>query len=126
MNIEMVKFEPMNEVHKNEIKILEKLLNSLETGENIKENFEEFLEDVKNHFAFEENLMNKYNFFAKIPHKMEHDRIINELLYIQNHLDEREKVKQYFEETFIPWLHTHIETMDTVTAGFFDMVKATI
>jgi len=67
MNIAMVKFDPMNKIHKNEVKVLEKLLNSLETGKNIKENFEEFLEDVKNHFAFEENLMNKYNFFAKIP-----------------------------------------------------------
>ncbi|EDM24296.1 hypothetical protein FE773_06990 [Caminibacter mediatlanticus TB-2] len=70
----------MNEVHKNEVKILKNLLKSLETNENIEKNFALFLEDVK----------------------------------------------KYFNEVFIPWLRNHIETMDTVTAGFFDMVKATV
>lgn len=122
MEISMVAFEPMNEVHKKEIKVLDKLLEELEKNQDIAQTLEEFIKDVQEHFSFEEGLMQKYNFFAYIPHKMEHDRILNELYTLRNR--KNEDINQYLNDNFIPWLNTHIETMDTVTAGFFDMVKA--
>jgi len=121
MDIKKVAFEPMNEIHQNEVKILEELIEKIENKEDLKEIYEKFLEDVKNHFSFEEDLMQKHQFFAYIPHKMEHDRILNELNEIKNHLDEYENLERYFKESFIPWLKNHVETMDTVTAGFFNM-----
>lgn len=122
MKISMVAFEPMNEVHKKEIKVLDKLLEELEKNQDVAQTLEEFIKDVQEHFSFEEGLMQKYNFFAYIPHKMEHDRILNELYTLRNR--KNKDINQYLNDNFIPWLNTHIETMDTVTAGFFDMVKA--
>jgi len=122
MEIQKVAYEPMNEVHNNEIKVLEKLINALNANIDIKNTLEEFIKDVEEHFAFEEGLMKKYDFFAYIPHKMEHDKIINELYSLKN--KDNEFIKKYINERFIPWLHQHIETMDTVTGGFFNMVGA--
>ena len=88
IEIKKVAYEPMNEIHENETKILEKLLEKIENKEDLEEIYNEFLEDVKNHFAFEEKLMQKYQFFAYVPHKMEHDRIINELEELKKHLND--------------------------------------
>ncbi|WP_457561669.1 bacteriohemerythrin [Caminibacter pacificus] len=124
MELKRVAFEPMNEIHDKEGEILQKLLNAIKNRENLEEIFDEFVKDVENHFEFEQNLMEKYDFFAKIPHKMEHDRILNELYQLKNHLDNYEMLERYFNDHFLPWLENHIATMDTVTAGFFNMVEA--
>jgi len=122
MNIKQLPFQPMNDVHNKEIEVLKKLLDGID-ARNLDTLFDDFLEDVKRHFSFEEELMNKYNFFAKVPHKMEHDRILEELSNIkETKLDDYEFLDKYFKESFIPWLDNHINTMDTVTAGYFDMI----
>ena len=126
IEIKKVAYEPMNEIHENETKILEKLLEKIENKEDLEEIYNEFLEDVKNHFAFEEKLMQKYQFFAYVPHKMEHDRIINELEELKKHINDYEMMNRYFKEHFLPWLDNHISTIDTVTGGFFNMVNAQI
>ena len=127
MNIKQLPFNPMNEVHNKEIEVLKKLLKSIENRDNLEDVYKEFLDDVKHHFEFEQELMEKYNFFAKIPHKMEHDRVLNELIQIENEkLDDYQFLEKYFNEVFIPWLDNHINTMDTVTSGYFDMIGVTI
>jgi len=120
-SIPKVKYPPMNEIHEKEAKVLDDLLEALENDENVKDKFEIFFDDVKHHFKFEEDLMDKYNFFAKIPHKMEHDKVIKELEQVRDF--DNENMKKYFYEKFIPWLENHILTIDTVTAGYFDMVE---
>ena len=120
--LNQVKFEPMNEIHNKELVVLNNLLEAINNKESIDEKFKLFLDDVKHHFEFEQNLMEKYNFFAKVPHTMEHNRIIDELESLD--LNDYEKLDKYFYQEFIPWLKNHIDTMDTVTAGFFDMVGA--
>jgi len=119
--ISQVKYNPMNEIHENEVKVLNELLEALKNDKDIDKKFELFLEDVKKHFSFEEELMEKHNFFAKVPHKMEHDRIIDEIKAVKDELNNKELL-EYFENYFIPWLENHINTMDTVTAGYFDMI----
>jgi len=126
MEIKKVAYEPMNEVHEKEVKILEKLLKKIEEKEELNDTFEEFIEDVKEHFAFEERLMQKYQFFAYLPHKMEHERILNELEEVKKHINDYEYLEKYFKQTFLPWLDNHISTMDTVTGGFFNMINAQI
>ncbi len=121
-----VAFEPMNEIHNKELEYINKLFDAIENNGDIEKAYEEFLNDVKEHFAFEEKLMEKYSFFAIIPHKMEHSRILNELEELKNKLDNREYLQDYFKKAFVPWLENHINTIDTVTAGFFKMVNATI
>jgi len=122
MEIQKVAYEPMNEVHENEVKVLENLINALNENQNVENTLEEFIKDVEEHFAFEEGLMKKYDFFAYTPHKMEHDKIINELYSLRG--KDNKYIKKYIHERFIPWLNQHIETIDTVTAGFFNMVGA--
>ena len=122
--ISKVKFEPMNEIHMNEVQLLNELLEVIEADGDINNVFNKFLDDVKYHFSFEENLMEKYNFFAKVPHKMEHDKIINELQNIKDNYNDTKELLFYFDNVFIPWLDNHIKTMDTVTGGYFDMINA--
>jgi len=122
MKFKKVAYEPMNEIHQNELKILEKLLKKIENNEDFEKEFKEFLEDIKKHFAFEENLMKKYNFFAFEVHKMEHDKILNELNNLN--LNDIKLLKEYFNNKFLPWLENHIATIDTVTGGFFNMIGA--
>jgi len=122
MKIKKVAYEPMNEVHENEIKVLENLINALNKNQNVKNTLEEFIKDVEEHFAFEEGLMKKYNFFAYLPHKMEHDKLLNELYSLKD--KENKQIQRYINERFIPWLNQHIETLDTVTAGYFNMIGA--
>jgi hemerythrin len=78
MQLQQISFEPMNEVHNKEAKILKKLLNAIKNREKLEDIYDEFLKDVETHFSFEQKLMNEYGFFAKIPHKMEHDRILSQ------------------------------------------------
>ena len=122
MKIKMLNYEPMNNVHTNEVKLLEKLLKELDENKDTKKTLEEFIKDVEEHFAFEEELMKKYDFFAYFPHKMEHDNMLKELYNLRG--KNNEYLKKYFKERFIPWLDNHIETIDTVTAGFFNMIGA--
>ena len=122
MEIKMLNFEPMNNVHTNEVKLLEKLLKELNENKDVTNTLEEFIKDVEEHFTFEETLMKKYDFFAYFPHKMEHDKTLSELYNLRG--KNNEYLKKYFKERFIPWLDNHIETIDTVTAGFFNMVGA--
>ena len=121
MELKKVAFEPMNEIHFKEAEILKKLLEKIDKKMPLSKEYEEFLEDVKKHFKFEEELMQKYDFFAYIPHKMEHDKMLKELETLKSDLDNYDYLKQFFEEKFIPWLHNHIETIDTVTAGFLSL-----
>ena len=122
MKIKMLNYEPMNNVHTNEVKLLENLLKELDENKDVTNTLEEFIKDVEEHFAFEEGLMKKYDFFAYFPHKMEHDNMLKELYNLRG--KDNEYLKKYFKERFIPWLDNHIETIDTVTAGFFNMIGA--
>ena len=121
-----VAFEPMNEVHNKELVYINRLYDAIEKNENIEKAYNEFFNDVKEHFAFEEKLMEKYKFFAIVPHKMEHSRILNELEELKTKLNDTEYLRNYLTKAFIPWLENHINTIDTVTGGFFKMINATI
>ena len=124
--VNSVAFEPMNEIHNRELEYINRLYDAIENNSDIEKAYEEFLNDVKEHFSFEEKLMEKYNFFAIVPHKMEHNRILNELEILKNKLNDTKHLKDYLTKAFIPWLENHINTIDTVTAGFFKMINATM
>ena len=119
-----VAFDGMNRVHSEELKIMNELYGALEEGkpeEEVDKLFKLFLEDVKKHFSFEEELMQKTAFFAYPIHKGEHDRVLKELesLYKEwREKGDREAVKRYLKKIFVPWLLQHIQTMDTATAAY--------
>ena len=90
-------------------------------SEEIENLFIRFLEDVKNHFSYEEELMEKAKFFAYAVHKAEHQRVLKELEKLYRMWKQRkdsEKLKDYLKDTFVPWLLEHVKTMDTATASY--------
>ncbi|WP_297888848.1 hemerythrin family protein [Sulfurihydrogenibium sp.] len=123
-----VALEDMNEIHEDEIKIVNKLYEKILGYEDNKTDFEElvkvfeeFLNDVVNHFSFENSLMSEYNFFAYPMHRGEHDRVLFELKSLEKLLKENkdvETLKDYLVNNFKPWIVNHVKTMDTVTAMY--------
>jgi hemerythrin len=122
--IPKVALNDMNKVHEVEIEIVNKLYDAIVENKDIAEiskYFDEFLNDVINHFTFEQGLMEKYNFFAYPIHRAEHDRVLYELKSLEKMLKERgdiKTVKDYLENVFKPWIINHVQTMDTVTAMY--------
>ena len=127
-DIPKVALERMNKVHEEEIKLLNQLYHTLkeyEEGEgsieDIDKAFNAFFEDVKYHFSSEQELMEKYNFFAYPMHRGEHDMVLMQLNNLKKGWEKDknpELIKNYLEKEFLPWLINHIQTMDTVTAHF--------
>ncbi len=123
-----VAVQDMNQIHKTEIDILNKLYKAIGAYEEGKASaevidvlLEEFIKDVKEHFSFEQELMEKYNFFAYPMHRAEHDRVLYELKSIEKIWKEDRDIdalKDYLEKNFVPWIINHVQTMDTVTAQF--------
>jgi hemerythrin len=122
--IPRVALNDMNKVHEVEIEIVNKLYDAIVENRDITEilkYFDEFLNDVINHFTFEQGLMEKYNFFAYPIHRAEHDRVLYELKSLEKILKEKgdiKTVKDYLENVFKPWIINHVQTMDTVTAMY--------
>jgi hemerythrin len=122
--IPRVALNDMNKVHAVEIEIVNKLYDAIVKNEDaakILKYFDEFLNDVINHFTFEQGLMEKYNFFAYPVHRAEHDRVLYELKSLEKMLKEKgdiKTVKDYLENVFKPWIINHVQTMDTVTAMY--------
>jgi len=122
--IPRVALNDMNNVHAVEIEIVNKLYDAIVKNEDIAEilkYFDEFLDDVINHFTFEQGLMEKYNFFAYPVHRAEHDRVLYELKSLEKILKEKGDIKtviDYLENVFKPWIINHVQTMDTVTAMY--------
>jgi len=122
--IPRVALNDMNKVHDVEIEIVNKLYDAIVKNEDAAEilkYFDEFLNDVINHFTFEQGLMEKYNFFAYPMHRAEHDRVLYELKSLEKILKEKgdiKTVKDYLENVFKPWIINHVQTMDTVTAMY--------
>ena len=119
-----VALEDMNNIHQTELDILNSLYDATVKGDNFEEIdrlLNEFIEDVEKHFSFEQELMEKYNFFAYPMHRGEHDRVRMELSQLKKEWDKNKNpdlIKAYIENHFVPWLINHVQTMDTVTAMF--------
>ena len=128
----LVNYQGMNQVHQRELDILNELYEAIVSGkpeEEISGLFREFLEDVKEHFAYEEDLMKKTCFFAYECHSDEHGRVLEELENVRETWEKTKNVnflRNYFENTFKPWIVEHILTMDTVTGEYLSRVLSGI
>jgi len=87
--------------------------------------FEESYQHLETHFAMEEGLMQKYGFFAYVPHKAEHERVLAQTRTIQTQIasGDVETGRRYIEETITAWFINHRNTMDAVTANFIQMAR---
>lgn len=122
-NLYLVELDSMNEVHKTEIEILEKLYASVLEKDTsaISINLEVFFNDVKQHFEGEEKKMIENKFPMIMKHKMAHLNAIMDFTKAKKDWEQNnnpENLQDYLENVFKPWLVKHLQSMDSVTAEF--------
>ncbi|MBK1837715.1 hemerythrin [Azospirillum sp. YIM B02556] len=79
-----------------------------------------FAKHLREHFARENALMTQHGFFALHCHKDEHARVLTVVATMEAELEEgkEDRARRYVTEHFPDWFHTHLATMDRVTADF--------
>ena len=82
--------------------------------------FAAFATHLREHFARENALMAQHGFFALHCHKDEHTRVLNVVATMEAELaeDKEDRARKYVTLYFPDWFHTHLATMDRVTAAF--------
>ncbi|MEJ2372493.1 MAG: hemerythrin family protein [Sulfurimonas sp.] len=127
----MVAMEFMNDVHAEDIDLINELYESIlayekqpneENKNTIDKNYQEWFEHTVAHFQREEVMMEEKNFPPYPFHKAEHDNaltLMDEVFREWSNANDIEILKNYFETTLPQWLSSHIQSMDTVTAMFF-------
>ena len=123
-DLPLVSLNTMNEIHSEEIKIINTLLEQLNNKLNfeiISASFEKLLEHIQEHFSGEELLMRENQYPSLQMHKADHDKVLNQTRYAEmmwrNKKDESE-LQEYLEEEILPWLDQHIKAMDTPMAEY--------
>lgn len=123
-----VVFDEMNEVHAQEVELINALQPLLDNNdiEAIEQQLDLLFQHTIDHFQNEQRLMQEVGFPAYIMHKTEHDRVLNEMQLVVMDWRTRkdnEILETYFFKTIPIWLALHIASMDTITAQFICMHK---
>ena len=120
----LVSLNTMNEVHFEEVAILNTLLEQLDNKvgfEILSQSLENLLEHMQEHFFSEEKLMKETYYPSLHMHKADHDKVLNQTRYAEmqwrNKKDE-DALREYLEGDIVPWLDQHIKAMDTPMADY--------
>jgi len=126
----LVAMEFMNAVHLEDIEIINELFSLIiacDKGESsieaINQKYQEWISHSVEHFRGEEVMMLEKGFPPYAMHKGEHDRALSEMKEIFQEWQKSADLsvlKIYLIERLPFWLINHINTMDTVTARFFN------
>ena len=123
-NLPLVSLKSMNEVHFQELNIINILLEQLEhkvSYELLSESLEKLLDHMQEHFSSEERLMQDSLYPSFNMHKADHDKVLNQTRYAQmqwrNKKDEDE-LREDLEDEIVPWLDQHIKAMDTPMSDY--------
>ena len=82
--------------------------------------FQEMIEHTKEHFAYEEDLMNKYAFYAKQEHFDEHKTLLGEMEYFYEKAKKLPMFgKSYINDYAYDKFKRHIINIDSQLAMFF-------
>ncbi|RLA72585.1 MAG: hemerythrin [Epsilonproteobacteria bacterium] len=128
-DLPLVSLDTMNEVHFEEVAMINTLLGQLENNadfDTISNSLEMLLVHMQEHFSGEEKMMLEARYPTYRLHKGEHDKILNEARYIAmewRNRRETEQLREYFEEDIAQWLDQHIKAMDTPMAEFIMTLK---
>ncbi|QEZ90185.1 bacteriohemerythrin [Aliarcobacter cibarius] len=127
----LVDVDFMNNTHFEDIDLINEIylnIENFEQNQNI-ENFDklksiynQWVDHTIQHFATEEEEMQKKGFFAYPFHKGEHDKNLSDIKALWQEFESNKDIKalkNYIEYDLINWLINHIKSMDTVTARFF-------
>jgi hemerythrin-like metal-binding protein len=81
--------------------------------------FEEMIEHTKEHFAFEEEIMNKHNFYGIQEHLDEHANLLGEMEYFYNKAKKLPPFgKSYINDYAYDKFKRHIINIDSQLAMF--------
>lgn len=129
-NLPLVAMEFMNDVHTEDIDIINELFDLILKYENdstkqnedlLNNKYEIWFEHTVKHFNGEEVMMQEKQFPPYPMHKREHDNALARMKNLFDTWNETKDImvlKTYFIEELPTWLINHIKTMDTVTAMF--------
>ncbi|MDD4975961.1 MAG: hemerythrin family protein [Bacteriovorax sp.] len=125
-NVSQVAFEDMNQVHREELIMVNDIYHYLTTSavhdhQIIEKMLQEFAFHLRDHFLFEEDMMRETNCPIYSCHESEHIRVQKIMFQIFKEYAVSKNInllKFYFEFEFKSWIENHILTMDTVTGAF--------
>lgn len=123
-----VDLESMNEVHFEEVDIVNELSDLLDAYDDdesglpvLQAKFEELIEHTKGHFASEERLMIEGGFPPFPMHQGEHKRQLERLATVYSQWISTQDVdllRSFVQRELPEWVMNHILTMDTITAQY--------
>ncbi|MCF6245012.1 MAG: hemerythrin family protein [Sulfurovum sp.] len=131
-DLPLVAMDFMNEVHYEDVDIINTLFELVLTYEQepteenylaINEQYETWYAHTVDHFQGEEIKMQEMNFPPYPMHKGEHDKGLHRMNEVYQEWKKSKNIlglKIYLIEELSPWLVHHIQTMDTITASFFN------
>jgi len=107
----------MDDTHKEFIELYNTLLNSDDAS--FKALFNKFMEHIHYHFNSENELMEQSCFPAITEHKAEHQRVLNDLKYLELKIKEGKlSFSRFYIKKRIPeWFKLHLVTMDSALAA---------
>lgn len=123
-DIPLVCIDSMNEMHFEEVEVINILLKQLESDEEftiLSQSIENLLEHMREHFSSEEKLMQERQYPHYRLHQGEHAKVLNEARYVEMTWRNRkdiDEIKEYLIETLLPWLDQHIKAMDVPLADY--------
>jgi len=124
----LVSLSTMNEVHFEEVNILNTLLEQLDNKagfEKLSQSLDKFLEHMQEHFSGEEELMRETQYPSLQMHKADHDKVLNQTRYAEmqwrNKKDE-DALREYIEDEIVLWLDQHIKAMDVPMADYISQM----
>ena len=126
--IPIVDLEVMNQVHREEVALINRLGSLLLTGlketpdiDAISQNLSEWIAHTKDHFEAENRMMEEHGFPPYPVHKGEHEQVLSRLEALQQQWSVSQELESLAQFVFVEWrdwFDTHVKTMDTVTASF--------
>lgn len=127
-NVSRVAFQDMNEVHIEELQLVNKIHDYLMSSKDhdhkkIEGMLEEFAFHLRDHFLFEEDMMRETNCPIISCHEGEHKRVQKIMFQIFKEYALTKNVnllKFYFEIEFKSWIENHLLTMDAVTGAYLN------
>jgi len=123
-SIPLVCIDKMNEIHFEEVDILNTLWNLIDNcadDSDITDHIQVLITHMQDHFAFEENLMKNQNYPMYSIHQADHNKVLNATRYAMmdwRSSKDKDSLNEYFKEELIEWLDQHIKAMDTPASEF--------
>ncbi|MEA3373756.1 MAG: hemerythrin family protein [Campylobacterota bacterium] len=123
-SLPLVAVDEMNAIHFEEVDLLNTLTALMEKkadDEQIGQKLYELMEHMQVHFSHEEKLMQSHRYPMYRLHKGEHDKVLNEIRYVElewRSRRDRDDLQNYLKENIPMWLDQHIKAMDSVLADF--------